>query len=191
MKVEADAVVNHPWRSVFAAYRDQLPSLAEKIPHVESIETLERSESGGVICLVNRWQGAIPVPQLARRLVPMNLSWKDFARWDLNKKTAYWRIESELFPDAVLCHGRNRFVELSPGSSGEARTRIELTGEITVDLGRSRLVPDVIAKPIARAVEGLFVSQFSPSVGVFSAAIGEHLSTQVQTHFETTFVDSV
>ncbi|MFK8001933.1 MAG: SRPBCC family protein [Polyangiales bacterium] len=172
MKIEADAFVDHPADEVFRAYRDVLPRLVEQIPQVRAVIVQSRKESGHIVELVNLWHGDSPVPTIAEKILPTRASWFDHASWDAAALEATWRIESEVFTDAIRCEGVNRFVAVGD------HTRVEVRAEIRVDLSKLRLVPDMVAGPIGSAIERFFVKQFTPSVGTVCDAIGNYLDEQ-------------
>ena len=99
----------------------------------------------------------------------MKLSWRDRATWDHTTLSAHWEIEADSFTEAVRCYGINRFVDIG------GATRVEVQGEIRIDLSKVRLLPEKVAAPIAQAIERLFLSQFTPSVVAVCDALDEHL----------------
>ena len=169
MRIEADAVVDFPREAVFRAYRDELPAIVEGLPRVREIVVEKRVEDGPVVDLVNLWKGSARVPAAAEKVLPPMVSWHDHVRWDERKFGCEWRIESHVFPEAVRCSGENRFVDLG------GRTRVEVRGEIRIDLSKVRVVPDLVASPIASAVERFLVRQIAPNLLAVGEALSEHL----------------
>ncbi|MEM9069625.1 MAG: hypothetical protein AAGE52_14020 [Myxococcota bacterium] len=170
MKIEADAVIEQPRDVVFRAYRDGLPALVENLPRVKRVEVESRKERGLVVELVNVWYGAGKIPALAEKILPPVLSWHDYAKWDETGWTCNWHLESHAFPEAVICEGANRFVSLDRG-----RTRVEIAGEIRIDLSKVKLVPELVAAPVAAAVERFLVRQITPNLLTVSDAIEDYL----------------
>ncbi len=172
MKIEADGFVDYPAQQVFETYRDALPALVEGIPQIREIVVESREARGDRVHLVNIWHGDTPVPKVAEKILPMKISWRDHAAWDATNLRASWTIESETFSEAVHCHGEHRFVDVG------GCTRVEVRGEIRIDLSRLRLVPDMVASPIAKAIERFAVAQFTPSASAVCDALQDYLDEQ-------------
>ena len=170
MRIEADAVIDHPRPAVFRAYRDRLPQLVEGLPRIRSIEIEERTEDGPIVRLTNVWYGAAKIPSVAEKVLPAVLSWHDYAVWDESALRAEWRLESHAFPEAVQCAGENVFVDL-----GDGRTRVEIAGEIRIDLTKVRVMPELIAGKVSEAVERFLVRQITPNLLAVSDALADHL----------------
>jgi len=175
MKIEADAVIEQPREVVFRAYRDGLPALVEHLPRIKRVEVESRAESGPIVELVNVWYGSAAIPAVAEKVLPPVLSWHDYARWDEETWTATWRLESHVFPEAVSCHGENRFIALAGG-----RTRVEINGEIRIELGQVKLVPELVAGPVGATIERFLARQIMPNLLAISDAIEDYLEASGQ-----------
>ncbi|MBX3246196.1 MAG: hypothetical protein KF901_03360 [Myxococcales bacterium] len=173
MRIEADALIEHPRPEVFRAYRDRLSALAESMPRIKRIDVESRSEDGSIVELVNVWYGAAKIPAVAEKVLPPVLSWHDYARWDETTWRATWKLRSHAFPEAVSCEGENRFVDL-----GDGRTRVEIVGEIRVDLSKGGVVPELLASPVSSAVERFLVRQITPNLLSVSDALADLLDEQ-------------
>lgn len=169
MKIEADAFIDHPVSEVFRVYRDELPRIANGLPRVREIVVVSREEMGDEVRLVNLWRGSAQVPAVAEKILPPMVSWHDHAVWDASTHRCSWRIESDIFPEAVKCQGENLFVDVG------GRTRVEIRGEIRIDLAKVRLVPELVAGSIAQAVERFLVRQITPTLTSVSDALADYL----------------
>jgi len=172
MRIEADAVIDFPRDVVFRTYRDELPRIVEGLPRIKEIVVEERSDDGPITELTNLWKGSARVPASAEKVLPPMVSWHDHARWDERTFQCHWRIESHVFPEAVRCEGENNFVAIGD------RTRVEIRGEIRIDLSKVRVVPDLVASPIATAVERFLVRQITPNLLAVGEALSEHLDRE-------------
>jgi hypothetical protein len=170
MRIEADAVIDFPRERVFRAYRDELPAIVEGLPRIKEIVVEHREDDGPITEITNLWKGSARVPASAEKVLPPMVSWHDRARWDERDFTCHWSIESHVFPEAVSCKGENRFVDLGD------RTRVEIRGEIRIDLARVKVVPDLVASPIASAVERFLVRQITPNLLAVGEALSDHLA---------------
>jgi hypothetical protein len=171
MKIETDAILSHPRDVVFRAYRDELPDLVKHLPNVTSIQVEDRREDGGRIALVNVWQAGGDIPAPVRKLLGTSiLSWHDYATWDEASFTCDWNIETHSFREAVRCSGRNHFVELDGG-----RTRLDIKGELHIDLKKVRGVPSMLAGSLGRTVEQFLVKQITANLTDVSEGLGRYL----------------
>ncbi len=171
MRIEADALIEHPRSRVYRAYRDEMPRLVGALPRIRKIEVESRTDAPPIVELVNVWYGAAKIPAVAAKILPPVLSWHDFARWDDSEWICHWKLRSHAFPEAVRCEGTNRFFDEG------GRTRVEIQGEIKIDLSRVPMVPELIATPVSNTVERFFVRQITPNLLTVSDALGEYLSS--------------
>ncbi len=170
MRIEADSVLHHPREAVYAAYRDEMEIFAEYLPNIRRFEVVERSRDGSIVRLHNRWHGATELPaSIASKLEERFLSWDDYATWDNSTWACEWTIEPHALREAVRCRGRTDFIDL-----GE-RTRIELTGELTIGLDRVRGVPSFLAGSLGRTMEGFLVRTLTANLTSLSDALAAHL----------------
>jgi hypothetical protein len=171
MRIESDAVLPYPRRRVYLAYRDELPGLVEFLPNVRSIEIRERKENGPITDLVNIWHGGGDIPAAVRAVLSESmLAWTDYAHWDDDAWTCNWRIETHSFKEAVECSGENKFIEL-----GGERTRLEIRGQIAIDLKHVRAVPSFLAGSLGRTVEQFLVKQITANLTSVSDGINRYL----------------
>lgn len=172
MRIEADAVIDHPRPRVYRAYRDEMPRLVGALPRIKKIEVESRTDAPPIVELVNVWYGAAKIPSVAEKILPPVLSWHDYARWNEDEWICHWRLRSHAFPEAVQCTGTNRFYEQAGG------TRVEIEGEIKIDLSRVPMVPELIATPVSNTVERFFVRQITPNLLTVSDALADFLDEQ-------------
>ena len=177
MRIEADAVLRHRREAVFTAYRDEIASFVEYLPNVRLIEVVERVEEGHLYRMHNVGHGTTELPAgLTHRLEDRFLTWDDYAVWDASTYTCEWTIEPHSLREAVVCRGRCDFIDLGGG-----RTRMEMTGELAIELERVRGVPSFLAESLGRtalgrAVETLLVRQVTTNLTSVSDALAAYLS---------------
>ena len=171
MRIEADSIVPFARARTYAAYRDELSHLVRYLPNVRGLDVEERDAADGVVRLRNVWRGGGEIPVALRPIVDGEmLSWTDHATWTASDWRCEWHIETHLLSEAVRCHGTTEFIELS----GE-RTRLEIRGELTIDLSRLRVVPTFLAGSLGRKVEQFLVRQITPNLTGVSDALTKHL----------------
>jgi hypothetical protein len=174
MRIEADAVVPFPRQRVFLANRDEMAQVARYLPNVRRIDVEQREEVSGVVRLRNVWHGGGEIPASLRAIVSESmLRWTDHATWIASDYCCEWRIETHAFTEAVRCAGTTRFVEIGP-----SRTRMEVRGDVAIDLDRVRGVPSFLAGSLAGTVERFLVRQITPNLTVMADALTRHLERQ-------------
>ncbi len=170
MRIEADSVLHHPREAVYESYRDDMSIFAEYLPNVRLFEVVERSVDGRTVRLHNRWHGGTELPaSLAAKLEERFLSWDDYATWNRDTWSCEWVIEPHALREAVRCRGRTDFIDL-----GE-RTRIELIGELAIELDRVKGVPSFLAGSLARTAESFLVRTITANLASMSDALAAHL----------------
>ncbi len=137
------------------------------------IENRSRRDAPPIVELVNVWHGGGEIPAAARAFISEQmLSWTDRARWDEAAYTCAWNIETHAFTEAVTCKGVNTFVEEG------GRTRLQIRGTISIDAGKIRGVPRLLAPRASRAVEEVLASKIRPNLVDVSHGLTKHLSAR-------------
>lgn len=175
MQIEADAVIPFPRESVFRTYRDDLPALIEFLPHVRRIEELGREETLRGVQTLYAWHGGgdIPIP-VQRGLGDNTFRWDERAVWDEEAWSSAWTIETRAFHDAVRCAGRHTFVALGQ------RTRLEIVGSLSFDLGAIKALPSFLAGGLANTVEQFVSRQITANLLSVSDALTRYLEARTQ-----------
>lgn len=172
MRIESDSVIKFPLPVTFRTYRDELPAFVDHLPNVRSIRIESREESEGVVRLVNTWEGGGDIPGAIRHVLSEDmLSWTDYATWKEQERVCEWKIRTHAFEEAVSCSGVNRFIEID----GD-RTRLEIRGDLSIDLKKVRGVPSFLAGSLGRTVEQFLVKQITSNLTSVSAGLSAYLS---------------
>lgn len=174
MRIEADSVLPFSRERVYRAYRDELPGFTQYLPNVRAIEVLAREELGSVTKLHNVWHGGgdIPAP-VVKLLGDSKLSWDDYATWKQDEWCVDWNIKTSVFTEAVTCGGKNTFIEIGPD-----RTRLEIHGDISIDVKKVRGVPSFLAGSIGKTVENFLVKQITANLTSVSDALTRYLQSK-------------
>ncbi len=171
MRIEADAVLHRPRDAVFAAYRDDMRALAAYMPNVRRIDVAERVDDGPLVRLHKVWHGGSELPaNLAQKVEERFLSWDEHAVWNRSSWSCDWTIEPHALHEAVRCKGRIEFVEI-----GSERTRIELAGDLSIELDRVRAVPSFLAGSLARTAESFLVRTITANLVAVNDALAAYL----------------
>lgn len=171
MDLSADAKIPFPRSLVFETYRDRMPELVDYLPNIRRIEVTSRKEAPPIVELVNVWHGGGEIPVAARAFISeAMLSWTDHARWDGEAFTCAWRIETHVFTEAVTCKGLNRFFEDGGGTS------LQIRGELSIDPGKLKGVPRLMAGSVSKMAEEILVGKIRPNLLEVSAGLGKYLA---------------
>ena len=172
VKIEADSVLPFSRPVVYAAYRDELTKFVSYLPNVRSIEVKSSSTEGPITKLFNVWHGGGDIPAALRSVVGDKvLAWDDYATWNADDWSCNWDIKTHAFTEAVTCRGKNTFVEL-PGD----RTRLEIHGDITIDVKKISGVPSFLAGSIGKSVESFLVKQITANLSSVSEGRSRYLA---------------
>lgn len=171
MRIESDSVIKFPLELTFRTYRDELPDFVDYLPNVRSIRVDSREEEGDVVKLVNVWEGGGEIPKAIRGLLRENmLAWHDYATWDESKWRCDWHIKTHSFEEAVRCSGTNKFVAID-----DERTRLEIRGDLSIDLKKVRGVPSFLAGSLGKTVEQFMVKQITTNLTSVSEGLSAYL----------------
>ncbi|MGG6298297.1 hypothetical protein ACQ4M4_28360 [Leptolyngbya sp. AN02str] len=158
---------------VFATYRDRLVELVPYMPNIRQVEVKLRRDMGTHIDLVNEWHGGGDIPSAARAILNESmLSWTEQARWDAANYLTDWQIKTHAYTEAVLCKGKNRFVESQGG------TLIESKGELSIDSRQIREVPQFLAGMVGGIVEDFLGKKIEPNLVQMSEGVRRYLEQQ-------------
>ncbi len=172
MRIESDSVIQFPLDVTYRTYRDELADCVPYLPNVRSIRVESREEDDGEVRLVNVWEGGGDIPNAVRHVIREDmLCWHDFATWKEPERVCEWKIRTHAFEEAVRCSGVNRFIEI-----GDGRTRLEIRGDLSIDLKKVRGVPSFLAGSLGRTVEQFLVKQITTNLTSVSAGLSTYLS---------------
>ncbi len=177
MKFQTLALVRYPLPRAWNAMRDELPQLASHLEDIESITTTERTESPGVVSLVNIWRAKPKLPEfLARYVDTTKFAWTDRALWEEATKTCTWRIEPHMFGSYFESRGETRF---EPAMGGRG-TRITFSGEAEIKIGNvagevRKVLEDTLFKGAMSFAQGIIARNFRK----MADALAAHLDAQV------------
>lgn len=175
MKIESDAVLPFERTLVFRTYRDEIQSFADRLPLLRGIDLVSRTEDGSQVVLENTWHPGGELPAAIRKLLARSVfCWHERSEWDEGDFTARWSIDTEPFGDAVRCSGSHRFVDIGH------RTRIEMEGDIEIDLGRLKAMPSFLVEGIERTLEQFLVRQITSNLTGVTDGLAAYLNGAAQ-----------
>ncbi len=173
MKIESSDHVPFPVETVFSLLRDRLSEVVPFLPNVNRVEDISREELGeGKVRIVRRWYGKGEVPKVAQKfLKPEMLSWVDTALWDETTHLCTWDLSHDAFKEQFRCSGKTSYKGV-----GEGETRIELVGDLSIDLRNIPGVPRMLARSVSPAVEKVLVNMITPNLSNLPKGLRAYLS---------------
>ncbi len=181
MLINATAFVPFPLALVYSTYRDHLPELVQQMPSVKQVRLKSRQAANGTVQQVYEWHGKSEIPVMLKAFLSEDLlTWTDFATWNatenaIEKATEYltdWRIQPQLFQDAVTWAGQDRYLAEGGG------TRVESRGELRIDPHKLQGVPFFLTGQIAHLAEEMLGKQAEPNFVEMSKRVQAYLEQQ-------------
>lgn len=173
MKIHSVSRIHHPVDRVYQVYRDRLPEIAAYIPDIARIEVRRREETPAGPKLLNEWFADPDIPKVAQGLIKEDMKrWLDHAQWHDAQQYVAWTLELPSFGDQVRCSGRNSFY------AEGGRTRVELTGELTLHFTRIPGVPRLMTRKIIPMVEEFVVKLVTPNLEKVNSSLERFLDDQ-------------
>jgi hypothetical protein len=170
MEILASSFIRHPRERVFRAYRDELPKIAAYMPNVKQVVVESRAESPGVVAMHNVWYGKGEMPKVAQSVLkPEILLWDDWATWHEAQSYCEWRIGLRVFNEKFSCSGTNHI------RAEGAYARVELRGDLQIDLRDIPGVPRLLAGTLRPQIEALIVKMIRPNLEETNVALGRYL----------------
>ncbi len=178
MEIYSSQIIEFPVDTVYYLVKDHLTELVPYLRNVRRIEVASREElADGRVCFVNRWYAAGEIPKAVQAVIkPEMLTWLDRATWDDKDKTCRWTIETMFFKDNVKCSGVNYYKP-----EGDHKTKLEITGDLTIMVKGIPGVPKLLEKTIASQVEKFIVRLLTPNMSSLARGVAEHLSRKART----------
>ena len=170
MLITAELRIPFPRFLVYTTYRDRLVELVPYMPNARSVEVKSRRSENERIYCVNFWRGGGRIPLALRAaLGEAMLSWTEYDIWDESNFTLEWRIETHAFTKAVLCAGKNRFLE------DNGTTTIETRGELRIAPEQLEGFPQSLKGKIASIVENFLGKKIVPNLIQMSSGVHNYL----------------
>jgi hypothetical protein len=175
MQFEIEESVDHPASIVLGTMMHQLEELTPYRSRLDRLIT-EHSEtlSDGRFKVVRRSEATVQsVPLIFRAFINEGmLSWTEEAIWSPEKFCARWTIRNTL-AHLYNCTGVNFFEPHSDNS--ESRTRIRITGHITIYPDKIPGVPTFVASRLIPKAEKLIVQLIKPDLIEVASALQKYL----------------
>lgn len=174
MKIESQAHIAYPRELVYATYRDELPEIVQLVRTIRKVECDRRDPVDDGVKLHNIWHANGKIPRIARGFIKSEmLMWDEDIHWQDGQFVADWNIKTRFFRKHFKCTGRNSFHE-----DGEGKTRVQINGELTIDLKGIKGVPRLLRPRFEKQVEKFIVMLITPNLARVNQALGEYLDSK-------------
>lgn len=148
-------------KTVFETFRDRLADYTRYVPNVEKVEILERKAiSKTQVRIKAKWLASGNIPFIVRAILkPHMLSWRDECVWDSQKFSNHWEITPYFFKEFFQCKGEWHFEQ-----TGFNKTRVKLSGTLSIYIPRFPGVPDMVARGAGAVIERFLLTQLKPNL---------------------------
>lgn len=171
MQLQHTDIIDAPVDQVYKLVRDKLPEIAEYLPNIRKIETIERSDDGKI---VNHWYAKAELPAMVKSFVSDELlAWKDIAQWDDAKNTVDYKLESFFANDLFVARGHNTFV-----AKNDNQTELTLSCEVEFDASKIPGVPTFMSRKVMPSVEKILTTMLEPNL----TSLGEGIRGYLEDH---------
>lgn len=171
MNISVDTSLPFPLPLVYLTYRDKVSEIVPYLPNVRSLELKSRQETNGQVQTVLDWHGGGDIPVALRSILGENmLSWTEYDTWNEADFTVDWRVETHAFSEAVICGGKNRFIEY--GNT----TLVQSRGTLTIDPKHLKGFPPFMVGGIARMVEEFLGQKITPNLEQMGEGVRQYLT---------------
>ena len=162
--------VSFPMDVTYPVYRNEMPDLVEFLPNITKILVLEREEVKGGVKSKLQWFAKVKLPGAASRLIPPDkINWMDTAEWDDEEHAVQYELSLPDLVDSGRVVGRNTFFD-----EGD-RTRIDLDGEILIDIEKIKLAPKILLRRIVPTIEAFAVRLTKPNFMELNRGVEQYL----------------
>ena len=123
----------------------------------------------------NEWIVQRELPKVVRGLVTEDMMrWDDYAQWDDAQHHVDWELHIPAFPNQVKCRGRNAFF-----ADGPDATRVQLTGDLEINLKNIPGVPRMLAGRLRPKIEQFIVKLVTPNLEKVNHSLELYLDATV------------
>lgn len=175
MNFQREDTIAHPAETVLEIMIERLEAIVPYLPNVERIETLDMKPlRNGRQRIIRRWQARRDqLPSALRPFISTEwLAWIDDALWVPAEYKVDWSLSTRL-GRLYDCSGTN-YIEPDP-TAVEKRSRIRITGGLTVYPDRVPGIPELLSKRIAPMVERFIVDLITPNLTSVAKGLDRYL----------------
>lgn len=169
---EFQEVIAHPREKVYDILRNRMPELIPLLPNVDTLTIVERGEvAPGRLKQVNAWQGKpTSAPKIVQPFITQEMTrWTDYADWEDAHYRVNWRFAMPGMDSFFSCEGTNYFEDAG------GKTRLRLTGVLTLYPEKVPGVPKLLAKTVAPPLEKWVLGMVKPNLTELPAAVARFL----------------
>ncbi len=171
MRLENKEIVRQKPEEVYRKVKDEPPDLVPYIPFIYKIEQLSREgRSDSKTKVVNHWYADVDVPKMLKAIYrPELLQWKDHAVWDDEKMRADFELECVYDPKLYELTGSLTF-----NASGEDKTELHLSVDLSINYDRLPGVPKFLARRIKNTIDDLVRNKVPPNLNLLAIALNKY-----------------
>lgn len=155
-------------QKAFDAAITDFPDIANYVPNLQSLVTLERAPLGdGRERGLYEFRARSPLPPIVSAIIrPEMLSWKQTLIYDPALLRIDWVAYPFFFPDHIHCHGVTEFHD-----TGINTSRVRVTGEFRIDTLPIPAFPNAFLARASALLESVAGKLIEPNLRQFYRAI--------------------
>ena len=180
MNFHKEDTIAHPADLVLDIMIQRIEAIVPYLPNIERIDTLETKHlRDGRQHLIRRWQASSDkLPKTLRPFISTEwLAWIDDALWSPAEYKVDWSLSTKL-GRLYDCAGTN-YLEPDPKAT-DRRTRIRITGNLTVYPDRVPGIPALLSKHLAPIVERFIVDLITPNLTSVAKGLDRYLKHEAR-----------
>ena len=175
MNFHKEDAIAHPADVILDIMIQRIEAIVPYLPNIERIDTLKAEAlRDGRHHITRRWQAASDqLPSTLRPFISNEwLAWIDDALWTRAEFKVDWSLSTKL-GHLYDCSGTN-YIEPDP-MAPDRRTRIRITGNLTVYPDRVPGIPALFSKRLAPIVERFIIDLITPNLTSVAKGLDRYL----------------
>ncbi len=172
MKLEHTDIIDAPTKEIYCLVRDQLPEIAQYLPSVREIKTVERQKlTDNTHKVINHWFAKAELPSLVSKFISEDfLSWKDIATWSDDKMCVHYKLESFVANDLFTATGANFFKDVN------GKTELTITCDVTIHPDKIPGVPRIMVRTVLPTIEKVLEKMLGPNLTSLGKGLRSYLA---------------
>lgn len=178
MNFQTEDTIAHPAERVLDIMIQRIEAIVPYLPNIERIDTLETKQlRDGRQRIIRRWEAKKDqLPATLRPFISSEwLAWTDDALWTPTEYKVDWSLSTKL-GHLYDCAGTNY---LAPDAAApQKRTRIRITGNLTVYPDRLPGIPALLTRRLAPVAERFIIDLITPNLTSVAKGLDRYLKQE-------------
>ena len=178
MELEHTDIIKADIDKVYKLVRDDLSEIAKHLPNIKKIERIQyNSRKKQSTEIINQWHADVELPKLVKKFISDDiLSWKDTAKWNNDKKTVQYKLESFLNDDLFEAYGKNYFI-----SKGNSETILKITCTVNIYPEKIPGIPRIFSNKVKPLLERIISTMLKPNLTSLGIGLKNYIHENPET----------